>query len=153
MARKNYYVVTVGRHPGIYQDYALARAQTDRIGPAPKGFKTEAEAQDYWSQQMPVARDTTLAEVISKSFGNCWYCGVQLTNSLEHLGDGQIDHQTPRCQGGSNAFENLVLACRTCNCELKGGRNLEEFRQYMQVALREHGRIAFFGERIQVGRM
>lgn len=26
-----------------------------------------------------------------------------------------FDHVTPRCQGGSNALDNLVLACFKCN--------------------------------------
>jgi len=42
--------------------------------------------------------------------GLCFYCDTQL-GSLFH-----IDHYIPLTKGGSNEFNNLVLACVPCNC-------------------------------------
>lgn len=40
----------------------------------------------------------------------CQYCGRQLASPELNL-----DHVTPRAQGGSATWENLVTSCRTCN--------------------------------------
>ena len=50
------------------------------------------------------------------------YCSKQLT-----LGtfDACGDHVVPIAKGGSNEDENLVMACRECNCK-KGTKTLEE---------------------------
>lgn len=57
-----------------------------------------------------------------KSDGRCWYCGVVLT-----VGVFAIDHLVPRSAGGSNAPNNLVPACWSCNSR-KGGRALARMR-------------------------
>jgi len=41
--------------------------------------------------------------------GKCWWCGKPLTNGYH------IDHRIPLARGGSNAPENLCLACPSCN--------------------------------------
>ena len=46
----------------------------------------------------------------------CRYCGDKAE---------EIDHVTPRCQGGSDRIENLVASCRYCN-RSKGGRTPEQ---------------------------
>ena len=40
----------------------------------------------------------------------CQYCGRRIARELL-----TIDHVTPRSRGGKNTWENLVLACITCN--------------------------------------
>lgn len=40
----------------------------------------------------------------------CLYCNVTLT-----LETATIDHLVPLSKGGSNNFDNLVLACLKCN--------------------------------------
>jgi hypothetical protein len=42
--------------------------------------------------------------------GRCVYCLTELTKATL-----QIDHVTPRSEGGSNLPENLVPSCGTCN--------------------------------------
>jgi len=42
----------------------------------------------------------------------CAYCGVLLTKSNRSL-----DHKIPLVRGGTNDIENLVPACRPCNCK------------------------------------
>lgn len=41
--------------------------------------------------------------------GRCWWCG-NLLNGTYH-----VDHLIPLSRGGSNAPENIVLACPSCN--------------------------------------
>lgn len=49
--------------------------------------------------------------------GKCVYCG-----STQNL---TIDHVIPRSRGGSNEWNNLVIACRECNHK-KGHKTLEQ---------------------------
>ena len=60
----------------------------------------------------------------------CFYCDRMLSYSKKTR-----DHLTPRSRNGSNQSNNIVNACRTCNC-LKGQLTLDEFR--MVIAYR-HG--------------
>ena len=48
MAKKNYYVVLVGRTPGIYQNWEDCKSQVNGYkGAKYKGFKSIQEAQQY----------------------------------------------------------------------------------------------------------
>lgn len=53
--------------------------------------------------------------------GICFYCKQHIRFSAWTL-----DHKIPRCKGGSNANENLVGACKTCN-NFKGDKTAESF--------------------------
>ena len=50
----------------------------------------------------------------------CQYCGRRLPRH-----ELTIDHVVPRCLGGGDTWENLVLACVQCNLK-KGGRTPEQ---------------------------
>jgi 5-methylcytosine-specific restriction endonuclease McrA len=41
--------------------------------------------------------------------GRCWYCGKKVGDNYH------VDHRVPLSRGGSNAPENLVVGCPTCN--------------------------------------
>lgn len=56
--------------------------------------------------------------------GRCGYCGIK----PDHL---HVDHIKPRAAGGTNALENLMPACPSCN-NYKGIFSLEDFR--IQIA-------------------
>jgi 5-methylcytosine-specific restriction endonuclease McrA len=43
----------------------------------------------------------------------CVYCGATAESSGSAL---HLDHLIPRAAGGLDVAENLVLACRSCNC-------------------------------------
>ena len=52
MAKQKYYVVWVGKNPGIYHDWAKAKAQIDGVADARyKSFESEAEAEYAYSQK------------------------------------------------------------------------------------------------------
>lgn len=51
------------------------------------------------------------AAVWDKSDGRCHYCRVE----LHPFRTFTIDHLIPKNCGGTNALENLVAACPTCN--------------------------------------
>lgn len=42
--------------------------------------------------------------------GRCWHCGVKLKD-----GEWHADHLIPLARGGSDAPENIVVACPKCN--------------------------------------
>lgn len=52
--------------------------------------------------------------------GRCWYC-LKPLNGTYH-----VDHRIPLARGGSNAPENIVIACPTCNLS-KGARLPQEW--------------------------
>lgn len=60
----------------------------------------QAAANDY---QKPRIR----AAIAKVYHGKCQYCGVE--------GANHVDHIQPRSKGGSDALENLILACQGCN--------------------------------------
>lgn len=50
-------------------------------------------------------------QTLLQRYGNvCYYCGV--TVAKDRL---QMDHIVPRSRGGTNAIDNLVLSCPSCN--------------------------------------
>lgn len=57
--------------------------------------------------------DLRLAIYLRDRF-TCVYCLADLHGA--HPQDVTLDHLTPDSQGGSNRPENLVCACRACNC-------------------------------------
>lgn len=60
-----------------------------------------------------------IQEVRNAAGGICCYCG-------EPFGDGHIDHVIPVSRGGTNARDNLVYCCATCN-QSKSANTLEEW--------------------------
>ncbi len=50
----------------------------------------------------------------------CEYCGRDLLADVESYKSWQNDHIIPLSRGGKNEFENMAVACRTCNFNLKG---------------------------------
>lgn len=76
--------------------------------------------------------------------GTCSYCGIEVGTyryetaripgiKMRPIGIGVDlavqDHLIPKCKGGSNVRENLLLACASCNGS-KGKKMLEEFRHH-----------------------
>ena len=59
----------------------------------------------------------TKAAIYRRDNNTCQYCGS--TRNLT------IDHLIPRCKGGSDLWENLLLACSKCNT-VKGHRTPEQ---------------------------
>jgi hypothetical protein len=75
------------------------------------GFaRTPAPDSGTWSR-------SSYATVYERDGRACRYCG-----STQDL---TIDHVVPRCQGGGDEADNLVVACRSCNSR-KGGRTPDE---------------------------
>jgi 5-methylcytosine-specific restriction endonuclease McrA len=56
--------------------------------------------------------------------GKCLHCGARLVVGLdgEPVSRATIEHVRPRAHGGTDALENLALACARCNSE-KGVRH------------------------------
>lgn len=65
--------------------------------------------------------------VYEKTNGHCAYCGCELEYS-----NMQVDHVIPRANGGTNDFNNLLPACRSCN-HRKGTSTVESFRKQVEL--------------------
>jgi len=48
--------------------------------------------------------------VFLRDKGRCMYCGAELLRR-----EATYDHVLPKSRGGQTSWENLVLACRSCN--------------------------------------
>lgn len=46
----------------------------------------------------------------------CAYCGRRL-----RIEEATVDHKIPKSNGGSNYYENLVIACSDCNMSKADG--------------------------------
>jgi len=70
------------------------------------------------------ARGSHTADDIQRQYcyqkGKCWWCGCAVGN------DFHIDHLVPLSRGGSDAPENLVISCPTCNLS-KGNKMPHEW--------------------------
>jgi 5-methylcytosine-specific restriction endonuclease McrA len=68
----------------------------------------------------PVARRHAVKfsrqNVYTRDRGRCQYCGLRIGRD-----NWTYDHVVPRAQGGRTSWENVVVACVTCN-QRKGGR-------------------------------
>ena len=71
-----------------------------------------------------VATDRTYRPVEGGYQGNCIHCNTRLmiTERGELVGKATVEHIVPRTHGGTDALENVALACRSCNNE-KGRRH------------------------------
>ena len=64
-----------------------------------------------------VSHKPSRAMIYKRDNNTCQYCGA--TTRLT------IDHVIPRCRGGQDTWENLVVACSSCNTK-KGNTLLEQ---------------------------
>lgn len=46
----------------------------------------------------------------NKQDKKCFYC-----EKILEFNKSTVDHIKPRCRGGSNDIENLVMSCKSCN--------------------------------------
>ena len=78
-------------------------------------------------------RRRTRALVAERDGSQCNYCRRPLSEDAEDPDDRPtLDHVVPRSKRGRNLLRNLVLACRSCNCD-KGNTDLAEW-----LATRHH---------------
>lgn len=79
-----------------------------------------------WLRDKQLHRDSDLLQRIKdRDRLLCRYCGVRTRWDGDQRSkiSGSYDHVDP---DGSNSFENVVIACRHCNCTLKKDRTLEQ---------------------------
>lgn len=97
------------------------------------------------AKRKPIKWGAESPEVIARSGNRCWYCGDNLAAGRHEEYDNRgalveywpildgyyerrtVDHVMPLSRGGSNELNNLVLACRSCNCR-KGTLTVDEWR-------------------------
>ncbi|MDC0710109.1 HNH endonuclease [Stigmatella sp. ncwal1] len=75
-----------------------------------------------------IATDSTFERIVFRDhevwLGKCLHCNAHLMVSLqgEPISRATIEHIIPRTHGGTDALENLGLACARCN-QGKGSRH------------------------------
>ncbi|WP_375761550.1 HNH endonuclease [Corallococcus exercitus] len=85
-----------------------------------------------------IATDATFERVPHRGaevwMGKCLHCNAHLTVGLdgEPISRATIEHIVPRTAGGTDALENLGLACARCN-QGKGSRHDARFHRDARV--------------------
>lgn len=74
--------------------------------------KVKAKADQYRAKKKAGGKytDEDVKRLYKAQKGKCYYCGKKVGK------DYTIDHVIPLNRGGSNTPENIVIACRHCNC-------------------------------------
>lgn len=74
--------------------------------------------------------DKKRSEIYAQNKMQCAYCGTKCHRprgkGRKSLTMATLDHVVPRVLGGSNAADNLVVACNRCNA-LKNDHSVAEF--------------------------
>jgi hypothetical protein len=73
----------------------------------------------------------TRQNVFKRDNHKCVYCSETNKKLLT------IDHVVPQSKGGPNTWENLVTACKSCNCE-KDNLSLDEWGKIIPKPFRPH---------------
>ncbi|QXE92791.1 HNH endonuclease [Geomonas subterranea] len=63
------------------------------------------------------------ARLSERAGHKCEYCGLDFLASPENYKQWQRDHIVPESKGGDSSFENLAVACKTCNVDFKNRWN------------------------------
>lgn len=78
---------------------------------------------------MPVRREKAVKfsrhGIYARDNGRCQYCGLRVSKK-----EMQYEHVTPRAQGGKTCWENIVVACMTCN-QKKAGRTPQQAKMHL----------------------
>lgn len=119
-AKRNYH----HRHPErVYA--AVARWRKNNPEKAALGFvATNHRRRARLREAAGTFTPADLRELRKLQHGRCGYCGILMTGKGLH--QETVDHVIPLSRGGSNAPDNLVLACRSCNAR-KGRMTGHEF--------------------------
>lgn len=81
-----------------------------------KRVAEKLERQRFFQRQREY--QALLPIIFERDGGACVYCGSREFPTLDHI--------VPRSRGGGDGFDNLALACRSCNSS-KGARTPEEW--------------------------
>lgn len=65
--------------------------------------------------------------VFTRDNGKCQYCGGPVSRA-----EATYDHVVPRALGGKTDWDNIVIACVTCN-QKKGGKTPEQAKMHLRV--------------------
>lgn len=98
-----------------------ARKARARLAKA-SGADVHAWAMDRWHRMNHRERQ---AAVFAAHKGRCVYCSrevhIPLARDQKSPDRAVLDHRVPVSGGGSNGFENTVLACNACNAKKYDG--------------------------------
>jgi 5-methylcytosine-specific restriction endonuclease McrA len=74
-------------------------------------YRNKSGDEEKTSNRRQPLRPKVCLSIYERDGGRCHYCGTEIPRNS----DWHIDHKHPRSLGGSDAEDNLVLACAPCN--------------------------------------
>lgn len=117
-----YYVAKYREHPEIaaernLKDYRRAWWERPTSRDRKRTYRHKRRALIHAAQGSHTAQD--ILNQFKRQKGKCYWCSKKLTTY-------HVDHIVPLTRNGSNAPDNLVIACPTCN-KRKGNKLPHEF--------------------------
>jgi 5-methylcytosine-specific restriction endonuclease McrA len=100
--------------------YCFKRKDTFHCGDCCEWFEVKEPVK---RKPIPKSKRTKVWE---KTKRRCAYCGIKLKYP-----DMTVDHLVPVQHGGTDDFDNLLAACRSCN-HRKSSSRLESFREQVE---------------------
>ena len=98
----------------------INRVASAKYRKTPKGKATN-KRQKYIRRTIGEISQEAILKIEEEN--HCYYCGKLC------IEDKTIDHKHPVSRGGTNDIDNLVVACRSCNCS-KNDKTEEEHRMW-----------------------
>lgn len=98
----------------------INRVASAKYRKTPKGKATN-KRQKYIRRTIGEISQEAILKIEEEN--HCYYCGKLC------IEDKTIDHKHPVSRGGTNDIDNLVVACRSCNCS-KNDKTEEEYRMW-----------------------
>jgi len=84
------------------------------------GFNRRLKTKDLTVEKIQMVYEDNI-----KKYGTltCYLCKLPIS-----FGKDNLEHKIPLCRGGNNDYNNLSVACQSCNCK-KHHRTEEEYRK------------------------
>jgi 5-methylcytosine-specific restriction endonuclease McrA len=98
-----------------YNSTDARKSNSSKYSSSPKGKSTAAL--NRHKRQASISRSDTvdLVALYEADGMKCHYCGIKLTHGHPQFKPTH-DHIIPISQGGEHTEENIVAACKACNC-------------------------------------
>lgn len=90
------------------------------------GDRTRAEREPWRKRYGEAEYQRNRQEALDLSKGRCVDCGVQIAMRREGrwmmVGGGEVDHETPLCDGGGHEVRRLRPRCKRCHSKVEAAR-------------------------------
>lgn len=88
---------------------------------------THKPVRNFWRANRAIEKRKYTGDEVRSFNAHGWFC--HYCGATSHL---TADHVTAKVAGGGDGHDNIVPACRTCNCS-KGAKSYDEFIDFISA--------------------